>query len=463
MTRKEWNAAFMWKRCPEAETFCLTILEEFSRRNSFLSLLHNELLEKTGTRLFDWVDHLNIGYTVQDEQRLQDCGFVQESASHAYRVYIHPGAQLPRIVMRDSDRSASGVAIVVERIADFLMIRGLSGRIEGTPSSSYRRCMLSTENDVSFWVVERRASGTMEPTYFDDSALGCYDQAKELWQTRPRSSRDNEDEEMKQTLAIASEMVSLVGRDLAAWIVMECERHYWQVKNRAAQVQKDRQDRLGMGWANHDHHTFRSSRRQFTRLVRLFEIVGFHCRERYWAGAEAGWGAQVMENPRTKLVLFLDVDLLPDELDIDFSHQPLPEIDSLGTVGLWCALHGDSILRAGMHHLEAQFMFERLTSDLAREGIQMMAPFSNFDYLKQAFTSAEIWAVDPIQVDKLLNEGKITLAQANKFKAEGALGSHLENLQRREGYKGFNQKNVSSIIEATDPRNASVKAESLNF
>jgi hypothetical protein len=35
---------------------------------------------------------------------------------------------------------------------------------------------------------------------------------------------------------------------------------------------------------------------------------------------------------------------------------------------------------------------------------------------------------------------------------EGAVGSHLENLQRRGGFKGFNQKSVSVIIEATDPR-----------
>jgi hypothetical protein len=32
------------------------------------------------------------------------------------------------------------------------------------------------------------------------------------------------------------------------------------------------------------------------------------------------------------------------------------------------------------------------------------------------------------------------------------VGSHLENLQRRGGFKGFNQKSVSVIIEATDPR-----------
>ncbi|HAF03215.1 MAG TPA: hypothetical protein DIT76_05750 [Spartobacteria bacterium] len=34
----------------------------------------------------------------------------------------------------------------------------------------------------------------------------------------------------------------------------------------------------------------------------------------------------------------------------------------------------------------------------------------------------------------------------------GAIGSHLENLQRKGGFKGFNQKSVSVIISATDPR-----------
>lgn len=456
MTSHQWNAAFQWQRCPEAEAFCLQLLEDACRLNPFLASLQKELFDKTSTRLFDWVDHFSMGFSSEHEQKLQESGFTLESASSNYRVFIHPGAQLPRVVMRDQAQMHLGVAVVVESIADFLMMRGMSARIEGTPFSCYRRCIVSNENEVICWVVERRVGGSMEPAYPDENSIGCYYQAKELWQTRLRSSRENEDEQMQQALAIASELISLVGRDMASWIAMECERDYWQGRNLAAQVQKNRQDRLGMGWANHDHHTFRSSRRHFGQLVRLFEMLGFSCRERFWAGSEAGWGAQVMENPRSKLVLFLDVDLLPSEIEIDFSHQPLPETTHLGTVGLWCALHGDSILRSGMHHLEAQFLFENLTADLAQVGVKMMKPFSNFDYLKQAFTSAEIWPVQEVQIDKLVSEGKITSDQGCKFKTEGSVGSHLENLQRRDGYKGFNQKNVSFIIEATDPRKASV-------
>jgi hypothetical protein len=35
---------------------------------------------------------------------------------------------------------------------------------------------------------------------------------------------------------------------------------------------------------------------------------------------------------------------------------------------------------------------------------------------------------------------------------EGAVGSHLEVIQRGEGFKGFNQQTVSDIIRRTDPR-----------
>jgi len=35
---------------------------------------------------------------------------------------------------------------------------------------------------------------------------------------------------------------------------------------------------------------------------------------------------------------------------------------------------------------------------------------------------------------------------------DAAIGSHLENLPRRGGFKGFNQQSVSAIIAAFDLR-----------
>ena len=81
-----------------------------------------------------------------------------------------------------------------------------------------------------------------------------------------------------------------------------------------------------------------------------------------------------------------------------------------------------------------------------------MKPFTDFDYLRQAFTQGEIWSVDPQRLEAALAEGCITAEQAEKFRREGAIGSHLEILQRNDGYKGFNQSGINEIIRATDPR-----------
>jgi hypothetical protein len=182
------------------------------------------------------------------------------------------------------------------------------------------------------------------------------------------------------------------------------------------------------------------------------EKLGFERRERYYAGAQAGWGAQILENPVTGIVTFCDVDLDPEETQNDFSRQGLSAARRLGTIGLWVGLHGESFLQSGMHHLECRFDFSLLREQLTAEGVDTMKPFSDFPFLKQAFTQGEQWAVRPERAERLLRAGFIDETQFKKFVNEGAIGSHLENLQRKGGFKGFNQSSVSVIIRETDPR-----------
>src|SRR5262249_11490055 len=153
--------------------------------------------------------------------------------------------------------------------------------------------------------------------------------------------RHNEDFEMGFDYAskLFEAAADEIGPDWACDLFFTAEREYWQKRNRAGAVQYDRQNRLGLGWANHDHHTYRSSRAAFLRLIAFLEQMGFRCRERFYAGREAGWGAQVIEQPNARVVIFADVDLSPEEVAGDFAHEPLPERKHLGTVGLWCALH----------------------------------------------------------------------------------------------------------------------------
>lgn len=444
------NAPFQWECQPKAEKIILDHLNRALQASSTLFKFEETLLHQTNTRLFDWIDYIVVEMNDQILKQLKEAGFISQENGHQ-QVFFHPGAQLPRIMLQASKDIKIGVALAVDSIADFLMVRGEHHLIEGSIFGNFRRCLIFIENGVALWVIEKRGTLALHPTEEKAELIYRYLQALEKWKNRPRFI-SNEDEAMQKTLQLGQRLVEEVGQPRAAWTVLEGERQYWQARNLAGQIQKNRQDQLGMGWANHDHHTFRSSRRHFNPLVHLFELLGFHCRERFYAGEEAGWGAQVMENPVCRLVLFLDVDLTPNEIAQDFAHQPLPEVDKLGTIGLWCALHGDSILQAGMHHLEAQFMFEDLKEGLASRGIKMMNPFSSFPYLKQAFTEGERWPVDPERIRLLVSQGKISPEEGEKFLTRGALGSHLENLQRREGYKGFNRNSVSIIIKKTDPR-----------
>jgi hypothetical protein len=304
--------------------------------------------------------------------------------------------------------------------------------------------------DREFAVLERRGCRGFAPvwTYPDD--LKDYLEAGETWSNRPRAFADIE-AGLAGTLALARTLADKLGPAVASWIVFEAERAFWQSRNWAGMVQKARQDSLGLGWGNHDHHTFRSSREAFAGLIRILETLGFRARERFYAGAQAGWGAQVMDQPESGLTVFADVDLAPDELIGDFSHMRLEPRQELGTVGLWCALHGESILDAGLHHLAGRMNPGLAVEQLASRGVPAMPPFSDFPFLWQAFTRGEQWKVRERSLERLENSG-IERDRLDRFRNEGALGSHLEIIRRGEGYKGFNQQAVSDIIRRTDPR-----------
>lgn len=448
--------AFDWPLANEAEGLLRQQMEEFLEGNRFARILAARMRDETGTDFFEWVDHLVL--SAPFEPALRQAGLVPDSETHApegLAVYEHPRATLPRILLR----RATGpmvLALRPESIADFMARHNLSGEPEGDPFSRYRRLLVSEEKETRLEAVERRAYRGFVCARLDPSELAAQVKARELWRTRQRLF-DNDAAGFKLANDILHRVRSRVGRDVACHLFFEAEREYWQSRNRAGRVQKHRQDQLGLGWGNHDHHTFRCSREHFVDVVSFLVDLGFVKRERYYAGAEAGWGAQILEQPVAGIVVFADVDLMPEETELDFSTNRLAVAPRLGTVGLWVGLHGESFLQAGMHHLEARFQFDLLRDQLKERGIQTMKPFSEFDFLRQAFTEGERWTVQQERAERLHSAGLITREQFEQFIAHGALGSHLENLQRHGGFKGFNQKSVSVIISATDPRKQSVE------
>ena len=446
----EKETGFYWERHAEAEQLCLDIIDICIQKNNAIARFNELLIKQTSSRMLDWADHLLWRDSQQTRTKLDKLGFVRQPDT-THPAFYHPGALLPSIVLTGNPAgSEAGVALRVENIAEFLQVNGFRAEIDGGSLSTYRRANIQRESDIDFLVVERVGTTGYEPVYPSDAYLRTFLDAVDACQRRLRMGDENE--VFADAFRLVDWLKKQLGTDMGALIFCRAERGYWLSRNLAARMQHSRQSALGLGWGNQDHLTFRSSRNNFSRLVELFRRLGFQNRERFYAGAEAGWGAQVMENPIARITLFLDVDLTPEEVNTDFSKEELKPRDQLGTVGLWCALHGDSILRAGMHHVAARFDFERLFADLAPYGVKYMAPFSNFPYLKQAFSIAERWQVDSKPVDELIVRKSITREQGDQFLSQGAVGSHLENIQRREGYKGFNRKNVSAIIRETDPR-----------
>ena len=392
---------FQWEVQPVAERVVRDILDDAVARSPYLADLKRRMRDETGTRLFDWLDHLVVPDAGGLRESLRNAGFIGRFAAGAGECFVHEEGMFPAIIPTH-DRTLA-VAFNVESVADFLAVAQLTDvEVEGEPLAPMRRARVASQHDVETWAVERHGHrGYGAPGVAAEQALLVLKHA-ETFRLRRRSFADEAEGFVHANSLIDAAILDL-GVNRACDLFFAAEREYWQRRNRAAQVQKARQDRLGLGWANHDHHTYRSSREHFARLIAVFEKLGFRCRERFYAGNDAGWGAQVLEQPVGGSGDLRRCGHVARGGLGDFAHDGLPPRKDLGTVGLWCALHGEAILQAGMHHLECQFDFDALRRQMEGEfGVRVMKPFTNFPYLRQAFTEGEVWPVRPERIEKLL-------------------------------------------------------------
>ena len=446
---------FQWTPQPQAEALVLELVEACLLAVPAAKNLAERLKAEAGVRFHDCIGHIALPADAELRGRAESAGWTFDFSEDGLDVFTHPEGMFPTLVFGYTGRE---IAIKVESVADFAAVHQLRLDILGEPLSDVRVANVAkapgdkTGPGWELAVVERHGSRSFAlPGAAPLHAIARL-RHMEAFRTRKRDLATDAEGYAHASQLIDAAIAEL-GVSLTCDLFFAAEREYWQRRNTAAKVQYDRQGKLGIGWANHDHHTYRCSRANFTRLIALWEKLGFKLRERYHAGAQAGWGAQILEQPDTGVITFNDVDLAPEELFQDFAHEPIEPRPTYGTVGLWCALHGDSFLQAGMHHLECQFDFDGLRLQLESEvGIKTMKPFTDFPYLRQAFTEGERWKVAEDRLKTLVAAGHITADQAKVFREQGALGSHLENLERNAGFKGFNQKGVSEIIAATDAR-----------
>jgi len=148
----------------------------------------------------------------------------------------------------------------------------------------------------------------------------------------------------------------------------------------------------------------------------------------------------------------VDGALSPEEPRVARAGQKPEARDTLGTSGLWWRLPGEAMLEAGLHHRACHYDFDTIRSQLEAHGVEVMPPFSDLPELRQAFTVSSPRSVGSKRLDRLEAADLITAKQADAFRRDGALGSHLELIERKQAYKGFNQRGINSIIVRTDPR-----------
>lgn len=434
-----------WKVYPEQEKLIrrqLTNGFSFCKEaNDYQTSLH----EFTGVRLRDIVDYITIPVKDITKDELSALGWVQHPGEDFLR---HDGGSFPKIQLNKK----LVIGFRVESISVFLQALHLDRVIIGKEYGTTRTCKIWENAMTEFWVVERNGYDGL-----DFSKMHTDEQIRmsriHFMNFRARKRFFNQkNEAFAYTHALIDRAVADIGKDWSCALFLKAEREYWENRNYAGRVQKARQDLYGIGWANQDHHTYDNSREYFHEVIAILEKLGFECRERFYAGQHAGWGSQILEQPVVGSVVFADIDLAHDELEGDFAHRRLNSLPQLKRAGLWTELHGESMLEAGLNHLECMFDNKKLRQIFTSLGIQMMDPFSDFKHLYQELTVGEWWPILPGRIDELEGSGLITKEQAEDFRLNGAIGSHFENLERNFGFKGFNQPGIDSVLRVIDPR-----------
>ncbi|MCA9007641.1 MAG: hypothetical protein KDA70_20390, partial [Planctomycetaceae bacterium] len=139
--------AYSWKRYPETAAFLFQRITGFCKRSALIQEFADQLQLKTGTRLLDWVDHLELNWSDALQQQLVQLGYVAVEGTEAH-LYLHPEGMFPAIQASDSD--VERIFVRVESVADFLTIHQceLEKPITGEIGSAVRQRVVINENGL---------------------------------------------------------------------------------------------------------------------------------------------------------------------------------------------------------------------------------------------------------------------------------------------------------------------------
>lgn len=434
-----------WTVQPAASAVLLDLVEEAYESCPAARRFGERLLQYSGVRLLDIIDHIEVASEAWLD-KLEAAGWRRGD-----RCWANVDGMFPPVT-QGSTRTI--VFLRVESAATFLAANSIEAPVEGPVHGPLRRAIAFDSGEVCFGIIERNGYAGFEVPQVEEPLIRQARLHHQTFRSRRRHFIDSE-EGMRCTEALIDAAVADLGTHWSCHLWFSAEREYWMMRCTVARVQKERQDRAGIGWSNIDHHTYDSSRRHFRHTLIILQKLGYELREMMYAGELAGWGSQVLEQPVLGDTIFADVDLAPDETGIDFATEQLPDLDRHRRAGLVCALHGESMLQGGLNHVAGLFEQKTLRCQLESKGWEMMQPFSDYPHLYQELTHGELIPVDPKVIDALEADGHLGEEESENIRLNGAVLSHLENIERNFGFKGFNKIGIDDVLRVLDPRASS--------
>lgn len=437
-----------WAAHPKAEAFVRAALEAALKRAPQAEKFRASLLETCAIRLRDMLDHIAV---TAEFSGYAEAGWREVGAG----VWRHFDGAFPDII----ERNALTIGFKVECVESFARCTAIDAPTEGQPYGPYRRMRVFSGDGAFFDAVERHGWSGYEAPSISTRTIDAARLHQQILRTRHRPFRRAASGlTLTKRLAIAA--IAELGKNWACALFMRAERDYWAARCGPASLQQRRQRALGVGWSNIDHYAYECSREHFAYTIDLFERLGFERREFIHAGAGAGWGAQVMEQPVLRCALLVKVDASANDMRDEIAGRALSPLTVHGPVGLWTALHGESLLEGGVSQAAALYDLRAIEGLMRQDDAALTRPASDQANLRRIAARAERRAVDPKRVEALERSGHIGRAQADDWRFLGAHAGGLEMLERVDGYKGFGAAAVrreaatEGVREAPAPRSA---------
>ena len=396
----------------EAQAFIRTTVNRAIQMAPEADALMQSLLGSCAVSVLNMIDHLALP---------TNAAVARLGWKYMDGVWRAPNALLPDII----DSPSTRIGLRVEAIEEFLAAVRSNARIEGSTYGPYRMATFIVRDEVSFSAVERHGCLDHEPPPLGARTIRKARIHQQIFRTRRRQFQ-NVERGLSYTLRLAQAAAADLGPEWAGALFARAEREYWQTRSALAASQQQRQREAGVGWCTTANLTYASSREHLPMLVQILEALGYHRRpDLVWVDDAVDWAVLPLDPPPGAPPILVNFDLAPHETVKDILRGPVSPLTWHGRPGIWCALHGESILDAGLHGLSAYY-------DAARARTLMANDIDHADQLlvmkhpqHDQLVHCEHRAVSPGRTDALEREGYLSPLQTENYRLLGAGASYF--------------------------------------